>query len=144
MAADTAVRTYDPKKIVIIFGATIVTGYAEGTFVSIARNGDLFEKVRGADGGVDRVNKNANDFSVTLTLKQTSPTNLALSLLATADQAANAGVLPMVIKDLGGATLFVAAQAWIAKDPDDEESDGMSTREWKFDTGIAAKLSGGN
>lgn len=141
---DLTVRSYDPKQVVVTFGPTVLTGYAEGTFIKIARNGNAFEKSRGADGGVDRVNKNALDYTVTLTLKQTSPINVILSGLLLADQISNSGTLPFVVKDLGGATLFTAAQAWIAKDPDQEFSDSLTMREWTFETGVAANLIGGN
>lgn len=144
MPADPIVRTYDPKQVVVTFGPVIVTGYASGTFIQIARNGDLFEKVRGADGGVDRVNKNAGDFSVTLTLKQTSITNDALSGVLEQDRLTNTGKFPLLIKDLNGLSLFTAPQSWIGKDPDDEFSDSMSNRQWRFDTGISVKVSGGN
>ena len=142
--ADVKVRTYDPKKIIMTFGPIIFTGYAEGTFVTIAGNGDKFEKSRGADGTVDRINKNSNDYSVTYTLKQTSLTNDQLSAALIADQLANTGVQPLTVKDLHGTTLFLAASGWIAKDPDDEYSDTLGTREWRIDTGIAAKFTGGN
>lgn len=141
---DPIVRTYDPKAIVVTFGPVILTGFAEGTFVAITRNGNKFEKVRGADGGVDRVNKNANDFGVTMTLKQTSLSNDALSAIMIQDGLSNTGKYPLTVKDLLGTTLFFAAQAWIAKDPDDELSDEMSPREWLFETGIASKFTGGN
>ncbi len=141
---DTNVRTYDPKLITMVFGAVIVTGIAEGTFVTIAQNGDSFEKVRGADGGVDRINKNANDYSVTLTLKRTSLTNDALSAIAILDKNSNTGKFPLIVKDLNGTSLFFAEQAWIAKEPDPEEGDTMPTREWRFDTGIAKQFIGGN
>lgn len=141
---DLTVRSYDPKQVVVTFGPTVLTGYAEGTFIKIARNGNAFEKSRGADGSVDRVNKNALDYTVTLTLKQTSPINAILAGLLLADQLTNSGTLPLVVKDLGGATLFTAAQAWIAKDPDQEFSDSLTNREWTFETGVAANLIGGN
>lgn len=141
---DLTVRSYDPKQVVVTFGPTVLTGYAEGTFIKISRNGNAFEKSRGADGGVDRVNKNALDYTVALTLKQTSPINAILAGLLLADQISNSGTLPLVVKDLGGATLFTAAQAWIAKDPDQEFSDSLTTREWTFETGVAANLIGGN
>lgn len=144
MAADPTVRTYDPKLVVVTFGAVIVTGYADGTFISIAQNGDSFEKVRGADGGVDRVNKNASDYSVTITLKRTSLTNDALSAISIADKISNTGKYPLTVKDLNGTSLFFAAQAWIAKEPDPEESNTMPTRAWRLDTGIASNVIGGN
>jgi hypothetical protein len=144
MAADPNVRTYDPKKVVVTFGTVIVSGYGEGTFIAVTQNGDSFEKQRGADGGVDRVNKNASDYSVVLTLKQTSLVNDLLSALSIADKLSNAGKLPLTVKDLNGTSLFFAEQAWIAKEPDPENSDSMSNREWRFDTGIAKQFIGGN
>lgn len=141
---DPIVRTYDPKLIVVTFGTIIFTGFASGTFLTITGNGDKFEKDRGADGTVDRINKNASDYSVAVTLKQTSLTNDALSTLMNTDILTNAGKLPMTVKDLNGTELFFAAQAWIAKDPDDAYGDALDSREWRIDTGIAAKFTGGN
>ena len=141
---DAQVRTYDPKKVVVTFGAIIFTGFADGTFVNIAGNGDKFEKRKGADGTVDRVNKNANDYSVTVTLMQTSLTNDALSAVLAADQLSNSGKFPLTVKDINGTSLFFATSAWIGKDPDDEEGDSLGNREWRIDTGFAAKHTGGN
>lgn len=140
---DSEVRTYDPKQVVVTWGAVIVTGFAEGTFVTIARNGDLFEKSKGADGTVDRINKNANDFSVTITIKQTSITNDLFSAQMLLDVQGNVGVLPLTVKDLAGTTLFFARQAWIAKDPDVTYGDSLENREWRLDTGNAAEFIGG-
>ena len=144
MSTDLQVRSYDPKQVFVTFGVLPLSGFAEGTFISIERSGDLFEKSRGADGSIDRVNKNAFDFSVTLTLKQTSPSNDGLSAVVVADQLTNAGVFPLTVKDLNGTTLFVAPQAWIAADPTTELADTLSSREWRFDTGPAERFTGGN
>jgi hypothetical protein len=144
MATDPIVRTYDPKLVIATFGGIIFTGYAEGSFIQVAGNGDKFEKSRGADGTVDRINKNAFDYSITITLKQTSLTNDAMSAVLNADLISNAGKFPFTLKDLNGTTLLSAAQAWIRKDPDDEYSDSLGTRQWILDTGIAAKVTGGN
>lgn len=141
---DLTVRTYDPKQVIITFGTTVLTGFAEGTFVSIERSSDAFEKSRGADGSIDRVNKNVFDFAVNITLKQTSPVNGILAGILAADQISNKGVLPLTIKDLGGITLFTAAQAWIRKDPTAELGDSLGSREWGFDTGPALLVPGGN
>ena len=143
--ADLQVRTYDPKLIIITFGAIIFTGFAEGTFVTITpTSGPAFEKSRGADGGVDRVNKNSNDYTVVVTLKKTSPTNLALSLVLQADKLSNQGKFPLLVKDLNGTSLFAAGIAWVMDDPAQEYSDTMPTREWSIDTGIALNSVGGN
>jgi hypothetical protein len=141
--ADQTVRTFDPKQVVINFGPVIMTGYAEGTFVTIDRTGDLFTETKGADGGVDRVNNNNNMFNVEVTLKQTSTTNDELSAILATDLAANGGIYQLLIQDVAGTSLFVAAQCWIKKDPESEYSDVMSNRTWTFAC-LGAKFDGSN
>lgn len=142
---DKAVRTYDPKKIIVTWGTMTISGWADGTFLKIAgSSGDAFEKRHGADGGIDRVNKNVYDYAVTVTLRQTSPLNTKLSLLHTADQLSNLGTMPLTVKDMLGDTLFEAPEAWIAKPPEGEWGDSLGNREWRFDTGPAAYIDGGN
>lgn len=138
------VKTFDPKMVVITFGVIPISGYAEGTFVSVKRSGDAFGKSKGAGGDVERINRNQGDFEVRLTLQQTSPVNKELSAALAADIATNAGIFPLTIKDLLGETLFFAPQAWIRVDPEWEDGDDLNSREWTFDTGIGANLVGGN
>lgn len=141
---NVVVKTYDPKSISVSFGGVTISGYADGTFVRVTRSGNLFDKKKGAAGDVERVNKNAFDFSVEITLQQTAAANQALSVVANADSVANLGVAPLVIKDLLGNTLFMAPQAWIAKDPDLEYGDDTAGRVWLFETGNAGLNLGGN
>lgn len=141
---NVTVKTFDPKMIVITFGSIPISGYAEGTFVSVNRSGDAFAKRKGAGGDVERINKNQGDFEVTVTLLQTTPTNKELTAVLAADQVTNAGVFPLTIKDLLGETLFFAPQAWIRKDPEWEDGDDLNSRAWTFDTGIGSNLIGGN
>jgi hypothetical protein len=84
--ADLTVKTYDPKQVVITFGVIPISGYADGTFVSVNRSGDAFTKKKGAAGDVERVNKNQGDFEVTVTLLQTAAVNAELSAALAADQ----------------------------------------------------------
>lgn len=144
MAIDRKVRTYIPGKVIMTFGPIIATGFADGTFITITRSGDLFEKKKGADGSVERVHKSAFDFEVALTLLQSSLSNDLLSGVVAADEVDGSGVHPLTIKDLSGTTLFFAEQAWIQKDPDDEFGDTTGNREWMFATGPAVKFTGGN
>lgn len=142
--ADLTVRTYDPNQVIVTFMGVPITGFAEGTFVDIKPSGDAFTKSRGADGGIDRTNNNVFDYEVALTLKQTSPSNEVLSAALAADRLSNAGTGILVVKDNNGTSLFTAAQAWIRKEPDQPWAEKLGTREWTFDTGVAANLVGGN
>jgi hypothetical protein len=142
MPAVLGVGTYDPESIVITFGSVVMSGYAEGTFVNIERSGARFEKRMGADGSVDRINKRARDFTVTLTLMQSSPINDVLSSLSDIDAETNTGKKPMTVKDLSGTTLFFAPESWIETDPSIEFGDSLGNREWIFATGISKKHTG--
>jgi len=138
------VRTYDPKKVIVTFGVLAISGYMDGTFINITPESDAFEKHKGADGSIDRVNKNSYSYEVSLTLKQTAPANVSLAALKYADQATNKGVLPLTIKDFSGSALFTANTAWIRKEPEVGYGDSMAGREWIFDTGMALSTPGGN
>jgi hypothetical protein len=149
---DTTVRTFDPSQVKITLAlpstATVLSGYADGTFVKITRSGAAFEKKKGADGTVDRCNRNAYDFEVEITLKQTSPYNAILAGILAADQLSNSGVFPLTIVDLSGPTgapsTFFAPQAWIEKDPDVEYGDSLKNHTWKFQTGAGTNFIAGN
>lgn len=128
-----SVRTYDPKMVGITVGGVPITGYADGTFVAIERAGDTFTKVTGADGMVTRSKSNDKSGQVTLTLKQSSPSNDYLSGLAALDEMSNAGVVPVSIADASGTTLLFMPSAWIRKPANVEFGKELSTREWVLD-----------
>jgi len=140
-----AVKTYDPKQIIITFGGVPITGFADGTFLSVSPSGDRFTKIVGADGEVTR--SKSNDFTneVTITLKQSSLSNDYLTGILNADRLANSGKLPLQVKDMLGTTLYFWKEAWIKAPPDVEEAKEMSDRAWVFDTGQSdIEYHGGN
>jgi len=143
--ASTDVHTYNPSQVSVTCNGVAITGFAENSFIKVTRNGDLFESIKGADGTVDRVNKNATDFTIELTLKQTSPANLLLQEYVTLDATANAGIFLFNVADLLGNSNFLAPQAWVSKDPDEEYGNGISDRTWTIKTGDGCtKVTGGN
>lgn len=145
---DKTVRTYDASQVKIVVGAFTLNGYADGTFVTIKRNGDAFDDKTGADGTVDRINKNNYSFEVEVSIKRTSPWNSKLSELLAADQAGNVGIVQIAITDLSGQaqapSVFFAPQAWIKKDPDTEYADSLGNYKWTFRTGAGANFIAGN
>lgn len=137
------VKTYDPEKVSIVIGVMISTGHAKGTFVEFEYDEDHFTKAAGVDGGITRT-KNAN-FSgkLRVTYEQSSPMNDYLSGLAAADRATGAGIVPVMVRDQNGTTLFSAAAAWVQKTPNVGFGDEAASREWVLDTGQAVAFLGG-
>lgn len=142
---NTGVGTYDPKQVILTIGGVPISGYADETFISIKRsNGAAFTKKRGADGSVERVNRNSYDFTVEITLQQTSNSNLVLDGFLGVDMASNSGVMPITVTDLSGASVFVAASAWVSEDPQLDFGTDTTSRKWVIETGPAVATVGGN
>ena len=128
-----AVRTYDPKQVVVTIGGVPMSGYADGTFLVVDRDENAFTKVTGADGTSTRVKSNNRSGSMTLTLKQSSPSNDILSGFAALDELSNSGVVPILIKDLSGNSIFFSATGWVQKYPSSEFGKEINNREWILD-----------
>jgi hypothetical protein len=140
------IKTYDPTAVTVSFGALILSGFADGTFVTVSRSNDAFTKVSGADGTVSRAKSADRSGEVTVVLQSTSPSNLLLSAIALEDEVitSGVGVLPLVVKDAEGSSVYFAGSAWIRKTPDGEFSKEITDRTWIFDTGQLDMLAGGN
>ena len=128
-----ALRTYDPKSVVVSIGGVPMGGYADGTFLLIDRDENAFTKVTGADGTSTRVKSNNRSGSMTITLKQSSPSNDILSGFAALDELSNTGVVPILIKDLSGNSLYFSATGWIQKFPSSEFGKEINNRDWILD-----------
>ena len=128
-------KTYDPKKIIVIFGARQLTGMAEDSIVSIAPNGDGLQTYVGADGDVARSLDPDATYEVTVSLNTTSASNDYLSNMYNYDRATGDGIAPLLIKDLAGTTLFSAPEAWVNNMPEASRGLTVDTQEWTFSTG---------
>lgn len=129
------VKTYDCKKVTMVFGPVILTGFAESTFINIETEGDGITAIVGCDQEIVRsISPDSILKKITVTLLQTSSSNDELSLLQDYDNATGNGMYPLAIKDLSGRTVLMADQAWITKKPAVKRgktaSDGSA--EWEF------------
>ena len=125
--------TYDPKDASLIVGGFAMSGFADGTFISVERTSDAFSKVTGADGITSRAKSNDKSGTITITLAQTSPSNDILSGFAILDESKNAGVVPASLLDFAGKTVAASAFAWVKKSPKADYSKEVGNREWVLD-----------
>lgn len=123
-------KNYDPKQVTLTFKGYLITGYAEGTFIQVARNEDSFETSVGADGKVTRVRKNDKSGTITVTLQAESPSNAVLSGFLLADELSGTGYGNVQVKDLNKVGLCAAPNAWVQKPADVENGDTAGNREW--------------
>lgn len=126
-------RTYDPKNVLVSFGAVSVTGFADGTFVKVERDEDAFSKIVGAGGDVVRTRNRNRSGTFTFTLLASAPENDLLSAIAADDERAGTGARAVMVKELNGTTLAAGQNAWIRKLPGSEYAKEHGTREWVLD-----------
>lgn len=139
-----AVMTFDPKDVVVSIGGVPMSGYADGTFLEITADTQQFTKVVGADGYTTRVKSNNYGAVMTLTLSQSSPSNDVLSGILNLDRLSNRGVVPILVKDLSGTTVFFAGTGWIQQFPDVSYGNEINNRAWVFDLAEVDIFIGGN
>ena len=139
-----AVKTYDPKGVSVIIGGHIVGGYADGTFVKVARNNDAFSTKVGADGEPSRTKMADKSGTVEVTLMQSSASNDVLSGYALADEVSNGGQVPILVKDGNGTSIYTSAAGWVKKIPDAELGTDMRERTWVIECGAIDMFVGGN
>lgn len=128
-----AIATYDPKNVIVTVDGTNLSGFADGTFVAVERASETFTKVVGAYGEVARVKSADRSGSMTITLMQTSNSNLFLNSLANRDEQDSTGIVAIQVKDTTTNTTINAAEAWIKTKPKAEFGKDMGNREWVFE-----------
>lgn len=139
-----AVKSYNPAEVIIIYAGEIISGYADGTFVTIGRDNDAFGLVIGSNGEGCRSRSNDNSGTLTLTLLQSSSSNAILSALNAADETLGGGTAPLLVKDNSGNSLYSAETAWIQKVADSEFGREATSREWTIRTDWLNVFVGGN
>lgn len=139
------VLTYNPKKNIIIYGAKQLTGFAEDDMITIKPLGDGMQIFSGADGEVGRSIDPNSTYEVTVSLATSSKSNDYLSNCFNKDRKTGNNMLPLIIKDLSGSTLFFAKQAWIKNFPETQRGRKISNQDWTFNTGqVDDPIIGGN
>lgn len=140
-----AIRTYDAKQVVITWGGVQLSGFPEGTFITIDKPDENVTRKVGADAFVSRSMNNNKVYDITLTLEGTSPSNDYISLTRSLDDATGAGSLPFLMTDLSGSTVFFSESTWVSQDASREFGREISEVAWNFQTAIVDEYNiGGN
>lgn len=137
--ANNYIGNYAPDEFTIILskGDFIhrITGFADGTFVSMDRLVPTSEPYQGIGGNAfGRVKRSVTAMNVTITLHQYSPSNTVLQALQTADAnvPGNDWVFSCTMKDTSGQTVVSSSNAVIAAPPNASFSGSTETRDWNI------------
>ncbi len=140
------VKVYDADQMTVSIAGIPLKGYADGEFLSIAYENNLFDDVVGTDGDTTRSKTNDRRATITINLMQTSDSNDLLSALFNADSAApnGAGIGALLIRDRQGRTVYSASEAWIMQMPPASFDRTATERAWEIRVGELVSFVGGN
>lgn len=139
-----ALYSISPLDVIVTLDNHVVIGYAEGTFIQLTKEEDIYRIRRTADGCISRTRIESKVWTLDLTLAQSSPSNDMLTQLHLADIRGGGAKFPITIKDALGSTLFSDKQAWIQRLPDVTFSNAVETRVWRIYLPYASFNVGGN
>jgi len=125
--ASNFLGTYDPKEVTLKVGNLQISGFYDGTFITVAKvDNEIYKDHIGAYGESSRTKNNNNMGTITFTLKRTSPSNQKLDLLKR-----NPATFAVLVKDNSSSSYTaISSDCWIGTDPDDEFAVEEAGVEW--------------
>ena len=118
------VKTYDPTKVSLIVGGSIIKSW---NTVSCVVDEDKWTFTKGTSGEVTRTKNPVMMGTLTLTLPQTSEDNAILSAFEFAGN-----TIACIITDRNGTSLHIMPQATVVKPADSEYGKESGEREWQI------------
>ena len=124
--------TYMPEEVTILLAGIPVSGFIQGSFISVDKDVKPFTSKRTADGTVSRMYNNDQTYTITLTLYSGSDSNQLLTRLWQLDEITQRGKFPLMIKDGSGSDLFFSTTTWIEGIPSLVKSNQYEPRAWTY------------
>lgn len=123
---------YDAKEVSVQVAGQLLTGFADGDFVSIVYNADIWTTTVGADGEGVQSKSNDRSAQITITVLPTSPVNAILSGLL--EDGVTKVPVPLSVIDPNTNSSHVTEGARIKKVPDKAYGKEASPIAWVFET----------
>jgi len=123
------VKTWSPSDCSVIVNGYRLSGFVDGSFVTVERMSDRATMKEGVDGVVTRSLNPSKASTITIRLQQRSMSN---SVLAALERAGT--VFPFLFMDTVNGERIAAGQAWISKVPSLDFAKESGDREWTLQT----------
>jgi hypothetical protein len=119
-------QTYDPRDVILNVNGTIITGFAENSFISAEKNEDSFTPYVGAQGDVAVAEKADPTGKITLKVQLTSPSFLYLDNLALTKD-----FYPVTLIDRNTAKIYGGKECRIMKPAKADFSNEITERQFE-------------
>lgn len=150
MSNTSILGNYSPESLVAVISndkfSHTISGFADGSFLTLTRVIPASTLYTGGDGTNCRVIRAVSNLDITFTLHQSSESNDILSRLLILDQAARNSdeLFGILIKDTTGRTVISSPTCFIGNNPDTPFATDVSTRDWVLHSVGSDIFIGGN
>lgn len=128
-----AVGSYGFKNVVCLVDGVALSGFSDGdTPISVERNKDALSLLVGADGDAAALFDADRSGLATVSLLQTSKSNLVLTAKLQLQEAGVFSPFPFVVRDTNGNDLVLAEAAFLVGPPRAAFGQGHNAREWRL------------
>lgn len=126
--------TYNPKNVTLNIGGVFISGFSEGDFITAAPEADLYTNLVGADGLTTRTTNLNRNWTMSVSLMQSSLSNAALTGFVELGKRLDFArdIVKVVLIDGNGDTALSAPQAWFTRWPDVTYGADLGSREWSL------------
>lgn len=125
-----SIANYCPDNVNCLAFGIPLSGFADGTFITIGKDKVPFGTTETADGQIARLYTNSQTYTISLTFHRGSESNDVLTKLWQLDEITQKGKFNLMIKDLSGSDLFFSTNTWIEGIPNMVQSTSFDTRTW--------------
>lgn len=124
------IANYLPDDVNCLAFGIPLSGFADGTFISITKDKVPYGTTETADGQIARLYTNSQTYTISLTFHRGSISNDVLTKLWQLDEFTQRAKFPLFIRDLSGTDLFFSTNTWIEGIPSMVESTNFDSRTW--------------
>lgn len=126
-------RPYSGAQVSVIVGDVILSGFADGDFISASYDEDLVNSKVGADGEVGIAENPSRMGTIEITLMATSDSNRELGeLFNMAIMDRRFQPMPVRVVDLSGTAVIQASTAWLKTAPEFTRGKEVGDCVWSF------------
>ena len=141
----TTLFSYIPESVqCLVAGFIPITGFVDGTFITIDKDKMPYVSVEMPDGTMARKYNNSQTYTITITLHNGAESNNLLTKMWQVDEITQRGKFPLLIKDQSGSDLFFSTESWIEFIPSLVKSNSIDARTWIIKSAFAVMNVGGN
>lgn len=138
------IANYVPDEVNCLAFGIPLTGFGNGTFITITKDKVPYTTTETPDGTITRLYTNSQTYTIALTFHRGSTSNDVLTKLWQLDEITQRMKFPLLVKDLSGTDLFFSTNTWIEGIPSIVESTTFDSRTWVLRSSQAVVNIGSN